>query len=286
MTTVSFKFRPTQSAAPAKPAASAKPAAPVRAPAPAKPAAPVRAASPAPQAKQIRRQPRALTEEEVRFVVHTCAGRKDRLGPTLESLEASDIAGKYELLECCTGNYPACNDWWCETMLRLAKEPVNGVVPKFIVRLEDDVIVNQHIGHNVRAWRAYDEPDFGMGLLFNWDNQWPARKTLTKVGHVRRKDLNLCCAQGQVFLTSHLPALIRSIPVAQRSGVRGELIFDWIVTRACRLAGKYVYSHLPSLVNCHSGCRVGATGIHHQGHSSSKTFQLTWRAGRDRPVRL
>lgn len=222
----------------------------------------------------------------MRYWVHTCDGRQAQLERTLASLDASDLAGKYELLTCPTGNNVACNQWWCDTLVRLATEPVNGVVPLILVRLEDDIVVNEHIDHNVRAWSAYREDDFGMGLLFNWDNQWPPHsKNWTKRGNLRRKDQNLCCAQGQVFLSSHVPALVRKIPDSARSGVKDELIFDWVATRACRFAGRYVYSHLPSLVNCHEGCRTSARGALHQGHFSKRTFQRRWMAGRDRPVR-
>jgi len=226
----------------------------------------------------------------VRTWLHTCAGRKDKLGPTLESLDASDLKGKYEIIEAPLAPARVCNEWWKETMLRLAKEKVDGEVPDCIVRLEDDVIVNQHFLHNVTTWTAPEEPDFGMGLLFLWDGCWPPLPHMHRYkrkGALCRLDLDLPGAQAQMFKASAIPGIVGSIANAQRWWNPDVLIFDCVVTRATRLSGKYVYCHTPSLVNCHPGCTVAASGYKHQGHFSFKTYKPEWKRGRDpEPRRL
>jgi hypothetical protein len=187
------------------------------------------------------------------------------------------------------GDAAACNEWWTETMLRLAGEGVDGSTPDFILRLEDDVIVNEHILHNVSTWPALDKPDFGMGLLFNWDGQWPPLPQSQRWhfdGSLRRLDLDLAGAQAQVFRASFVPKMISQISNAQRWHPPGELVYEK-ASRATRLAGKYVYLHRPSLVNCHVGCVMSADGCKHGGHFSRKTWHPTWRRGRDpEPRRL
>jgi len=238
-----------------------------------------------------------ISESRVKIWVHTCAPRLDKLGPTIQSLDESDAKGKYEILECPAGKLDAANEWWAETMLRLASEEPEGEGPHCIVRLEDDVIVNHHLLHNVCSWPALGFADFGMGLIFNWDGQWPPRamsQRWTKMPHgqrdireLQRLDLDLGGAQGQVFRADFIPKLVSQISNAQRKCGKGHLIFDWVLTRATRYAGRAVYSHLPSLVNGHIGSTMGATGMSHNGHFSHKTYDANWKAGVDpRPSKV
>jgi hypothetical protein len=225
---------------------------------------------------------------KIRTWVHACTTRSEKHGPTIESLDDSDLKGRYELIECPSWKdvgIPAINKWWCDTMVRLATEPFEGgSPPDFVVRLEDDVVVNKHILHNIETWPSLQENDFGMGLIFNWDCLWPPLPQMQrwrKNGCLIRLDVDIACAQGQVFRADFIPSLVRRIPKSQTWFPPWHVVFDHVATRATRLAGKYVHVHLPSLVNCHRGCHVGVGGDRRPGNYSNKTFHPTWKRGRD-----
>ncbi len=227
-----------------------------------------------------------IDEGWFRVFVHTCSARREKLGPTLESLDASDLKGRYEVLEAPMGHPTVIHAWWSETMRRLASEPFfEGKPPRFILRLEDDVIVNRHILHNVASWQALHEPNFGFGQLFNWDGDYPPRACMAAInrhGSVERKDQEFYGAQGQLFLAEIIPQVADSF-LHFGKNFYGEDHFnlDGCVTRSVRSAGKVGYLHRPSLVNCHAACSTAASGYQHNGHFSKKSFSLDWMADRD-----
>jgi hypothetical protein len=225
-----------------------------------------------------------VDEDEIRVWVHTCEGGRKRIGPTLESLDASDLKGRYEVLDSPMGDGRTIHKWWSETMTRLATEPYkNGKPPCFIIRLEDDVIVNKHIMHNAASWQAIQEPNFGMGQLFNWDGDYPPRVHVSRRNHwgsLARLDKEFYGAQGQMFRGEIVPRVAAMFPGLVEARWGNQFNLDGAVVRTvCSIAeGSYVgYLHVPSLVNCHEMSCTAASGYKHNGHFSSKTFSPDWR---------
>jgi hypothetical protein len=245
----------------------------------------------APEQKVV--APQALT---IRVWVHTCAARLDKLLPTLESIDASDIGVDYEVLESpmwCDTPWQECEAWYVETMRRLAAEPfIDGRPADLILRLEDDVIVNRHIIHNCRTWSAVRKPNFALGILFNWDAKWPPGtlyQDWDMQGNLRRKEPQIACAQGYLFGSGRVPVMFSDGSIQRgkqrlgAAGSTGPALYDIVTSDAAQCAGG-VYSHLPSLVNCHEGCRVTADiGAPKTGNWSSKTFDLDWKRGESKP---
>jgi hypothetical protein len=79
--------------------------------------------------------------------------------PARQSIEASDIGKNYEWIENPPGMRP--KDFFIELLKHCAT-----LDAEWIVRLEDDCLVNRHLIHNVTHWEALAEPDFGVGWLF------------------------------------------------------------------------------------------------------------------------
>lgn len=86
---------------------------------------------------------------------HGRAGSAERQR-SLRSVSESDV-GDIEICE----QPPGVDriDFYIQTLRRLRTEAA------FLLRLEDDILVNRHIIHNVLRWRGFDEPSFGAGWL-------------------------------------------------------------------------------------------------------------------------
>jgi hypothetical protein len=224
----------------------------------------------------------------VKFWVNTCPKRRHLCEATMESVRASDIGDSCELVEGLDGWNQKSWDQLHEFILGFSKEA------DFTVRLEDDVIVNKHIMHNVQTWAAITREDFGLGWLFLYDGfYYPKRRTLTMQDG--RKDLIICTelalpgSQGIVYKSSNIEQILAQIMEARKHKyatcdryLPGPLnnLFDSAVSWATQLAKFWCYMHDPSLVNCHEGSRVSADGSKHEGHFANKTFDLEWK----RPV--
>lgn len=77
---------------------------------------------------------------------------------TLASLDASDSAGRYQVRRQTESD--CCVQFFCNVMRELCETYT------WVLRIEDDVLVNRHIVHNVTTWPApHVEPKFGMGFL-------------------------------------------------------------------------------------------------------------------------
>jgi hypothetical protein len=77
---------------------------------------------------------------------------------TLRSLEASDVGKGYEVRR--QPEESGCVDYFIATMREICGSY------KWVLRIEDDTIVNRHLLHNVLTWPVpHVEPKFGMGFL-------------------------------------------------------------------------------------------------------------------------
>lgn len=96
---------------------------------------------------------------KIDIVVQTCPQRRESIGPTLDSIRASDISNDFEVMMHPDGTVTF--DFFLSVIRRMRDSGAD-----YAVRLEDDVLVNQHFIHNVRTWPALAEPNFGAGWLF------------------------------------------------------------------------------------------------------------------------
>jgi hypothetical protein len=106
--------------------------------------------------------------------VHTWWKRDGVRDATLRSLDASDAAGRYEV---CRQGEDQCK---VHFFISTIQEMCSSGKYDWILRLEDDTIVNKHLIHNVCTWPVpHVEPKFGMGFLSVTD---PVLKDSAHVG--------------------------------------------------------------------------------------------------------
>ena len=94
---------------------------------------------------------------DVTVFVQTCPERDAHIAPTLESLRQSDA--EFKVLR-----QPE-DQRHCRFFLDVLREMAS-VNTRWVIRLEDDVLVSKHLVHNFLSWPALREPDFGVGWLF------------------------------------------------------------------------------------------------------------------------
>jgi hypothetical protein len=187
----------------------------------------------------------------IAVVVHTHVGRMDHLQPLRDSIDASDI--EHCEVSCqppTTNNYLKMLHWL--TLLNASAERL-----PYVLRLEDDVVVNRHILYNLCTWSALRDPDFGMGCLFAHEDN---------VQHFQRSQYGLAAnsprprisyAQGQLFESRALRDATKAVWDVLRSEGHGwESIdkkwcrFDGTISLAIAKVRKHIYLHRPSLVDC------------------------------------
>ena len=106
----------------------------------------------------------------IKVFVQTCPQRRETRRFALESIEQSDIGKDYTLVEHTDGMQPGDGTGRAKARVLkffgdlLQQMYESGV--DYCLRLEDDVIVNRHILHNIRTWPALSEKNFGVGWLF------------------------------------------------------------------------------------------------------------------------
>lgn len=170
----------------------------------------------------------------------------------LANIEASDIGTDYLRIHDDNDwpDFDALQVWWKEQWFSIA-EQAKASGCRYVLRLEDDIVVNRHIRHNVLTWPALQQDDFGYGTLFCPD-YWGFGGALLQIDKdltARRGDLSEG-AQGQVLKTEHILETIQQTDEARnRDGQIVPLSFDWSVSRAAAQLGRTSYVHLPALVN-------------------------------------
>lgn len=189
---------------------------------------------------------------------------------TRASIEASDIQQSF-LLEQARDKTPR------EHFLHVLQIMSQSQAP-WAVRLEDDVLVNRHILHNVRSWNAKNEHRFGAGWLFD-----PGGTTRTthdriyqRLGSDRWHAGQLHCCQGVLLRTEDIPRL-RNLCKAWFDANPGKLAQDLALSRAVAAAGKSICVHAPPLVE--HLIRYSSTLGHARmrSHTTEGAFQLNWK---------
>jgi hypothetical protein len=151
-----------------------------------------------------------MNSSDIFVWVHGCPDRKgEELQPIIDSLEASDAKGAYQILE----HGPAVtrrqiDDFFTDTLYRLSKEY------KWILRIEDDSLVHPRILGELAKWPAanFEYEDFGCGWLY-------MHHTYSKM----EQRLLHCC------LTDKTKSL--KVKIKYMAGANGQLFYGPNVTR-------------------------------------------------------
>jgi hypothetical protein len=197
--------------------------------------------------------------------VHSCPQRANKLGPLIESLKLSDV-DYYETHVCEEKGVANVERWNRDKLLELSGKA------KWVVRLEDDTIVNRNLMSNLRNWPAMNSgSEFGIGLLhlnnIYWeDNDFRSCLLRDKQsGSVWVNQRKVCGAQGQVFNSeTFVGKIYPRLPLLPG----GEM--DIGMTAAAYDAGLRVYLSYPDLVE--------QSDVAHDsiiGHSHSERFYMS-----------
>jgi hypothetical protein len=187
-----------------------------------------------------------MSPSDFHVFLHTCHRRLGKIGETLASLDASDIRGRYVVENQHTGEIPM--SFWANAMSRgfFAGK-------RFIVRLEDDIVVAPRLLEALAAWPALEDPAFGMGLLcLGW---YPHQGGLVERPELRAWESSLshnCPAMAQVFSRASIIQIIKHVRRSRthwwRWSSRPMIDFDVSVSEACTALRLKVFVHNPMLV--------------------------------------
>lgn len=220
---------------------------------------------------------------------------------TIHSIKHSDIGMRFDMVidmidRKFPQDYVSLQTWWAGAW-SIRIECAKKLGKTHILRLEDDILVNEHILHNLSCWRALESPRFGVGTLFVPDH-WATRPELMRVdpatGATFRSVRDIEGAQGQLLSLETAQRIIDGVPaaMAQREQETGELhpqpSFDWSVTRSAANLGLLTFVHDPALVNIHEGSlhskidltqhKTGTCADHQDHYWGGAAFNAHWRA--------
>lgn len=190
---------------------------------------------------------------------------------TRRSIEASDIGARYELALQAPDRTPR------EHFLALLKRAALAPTP-WVLRLEDDVLVNQSIIHNLQTWPAKSDPQLGAGWLFD-----PGGTTRTvhdrmygRVGTDRWHQGELHCCQGVLLPTECLTELAE-LSARWFDAHPGKLSQDLALSHAVAEMGLAICVHAPPLVEhlAHHTSTLGNPVM--RWHTTEGAFKPDWR---------
>jgi hypothetical protein len=203
-----------------------------------------------------------LSRSDIVLWVHTCPQREQNLEELKRSLSDSDV-GEYEVLVCPAVGQNAIEQWNRETLRDLASRY------KYVVRIEDDTVVNAHMMHNIMSWPALSTgQDFGLGLLHLNNIYWIDSQFKYRISRDRSSGSlwfdarEICGGQGQIFRSEvYLDSIYPRLPLL----TGGEM--DVGMTAAAYDAGLRTYVMFPDLVEQSS---IAAESL--LGHSHTEQF--------------
>lgn len=155
---------------------------------------------------------------DVTVIVQTCPDRRIAAVPTLDSLRASDVGDDFLVMEHPEG-VERCR-FFRSVLVKMAEAPA-----EYVIRCEDDILVNRHLLHNFLTWPALREPMFGAGWLYVSEMALAHTDSLGSInGHPVR----------------NWPIMYGSLCVGMRTEqakVCLRLLDSWIEKYGCPLAG-------------------------------------------------
>lgn len=183
---------------------------------------------------------------------------------TKKSIEASDIGIDYRR------SVQPVNLTARQHFVQLLHWMADAKTP-YVLRLEDDALVNRHILANLAAWPDRHDPRFGAGWLF-----CPLDRPYG--GLWDRSELH--GSVGVLLPTADIPHLIPRVERWFETHER-KLSQDIALSRAVWLSGKRLFLHRPALVDHQTGGKstvVGGEEARALAIRECAGFDETWRA--------
>lgn len=203
--------------------------------------------------------------------VQTVPTGRDSWDETRASIEASDIGRSYYLLT--QDERVAPRQHFLGVLESMSK-----CSTEWALRLEDDVLVNKHILHNLRRWPAKWDTRFGAGWCF--DAGGATRTTHDRMyGRIGQDKWHvglLHCCQGVLLRTADIPELRRLCEEWFQKNP-GRLSQDIALSHAVATAGKQICIHAPSLLEHLIQYKSTLQNAHTRSHTSEGTFSPDWR---------
>ncbi len=232
-----------------------------------------------------------MSPEDIFVAVQTCPQRREARVPTLDSIERSDIGSRYELLEQLVppppeNETPRQRRRRLRTLARRVPPPATLVMEhlrrvlqtmydsgaEYCLRLEDDILVNRHVLHNLSTWPALEDRDFGAGWLFCTkpllDDRLRVRRSRGS-GTPYRACKEMFAALGVLFRRNMIPEVLRRLKgPAQDIGL----------STAVWKSGKRCFFHVPALVeNRVELPSVRGNGVSLRYHVAGELFDPEWK---------
>lgn len=235
-----------------------------------------------------------ISASELVVAIQSVRGRRTALSSTLASLRASDVPtdvapplGSH--LHVVIQDEPIGHEAKFRTLSRLFSVARDGsdtglLRPvqnrTWLLRLEDDIIVNRHIFANLSHWGAVNEPDFGAGWL------WHSRLLQLRRDNCRRtadgftyRDTPATVGSLGVLIRIDLltDAFIEDVTSIGMSEAKGAQ--DKAISMALHKRGKYVYLHEPPLVEHdlrHRSSQAPDREVVPELHSAMEGFSLDY----------
>lgn len=200
-----------------------------------------------------------MTKTEV--VVFAAPGRDEAHALSYASLRASDIGEDFQVSEHPPGI--GAQEHWLRTHELAARAK-----SEFVIVLEDDVLVNAHILHNVDSWRYKHQQTFGAGWLYA-----PGGYSRRDTWYSGSWDWYGTC--GVLYETKRLPFLIETAWARMTGPLKQP--WDLAISWACHLDGRRIRVHHPALVE-HLNELPSKLGNPTGGRrDSGGTFHSTWQ---------
>jgi hypothetical protein len=213
-----------------------------------------------PERRACERCIRTLVGERIQVVVLAAPGRDEAHALCYDSIRKSDIGDEFVISENLPGMAPA--EHW-----KLTHDLAAEAKSRFVLVLEDDVLVNQHILYNLDTWRyKHDERSFGAGMVYA-----PGGYARRDTWYSGTWDWYGTC--GVLYPTARLPGLIeRAWARMQKEGMPWDLAITW----ASHLDGRRIRVHHPALVE-HLNDLPSKLGNAKGGmRDSGGTFSQSW----------
>jgi hypothetical protein len=218
-----------------------------------------------------------IKPSDIAVVIHTHPPRLAHLDMIRNSLFESDVqqseVENFEIAvqpENCT-NYEKILFWLMFLNAQARRAP-------YVLRLEDDIIVNKHIIHNLCTWSALRDPVFGCGLMFTHPDI--AYKFSRNEYGLVTTEKNISYAQAQLFESKALVAATKRVwEVYAVDGYVGSKIdtvwsrYDGTITMALFMDRKRTYLHRPSLVDCSEVAKIDSIHSRRKGGAHNVTAE-------------
>lgn len=175
--------------------------------------------------------------------VHTWHGRSStQRAATLASLEASDASGRYQVSMQPENTHR--DDYYMDTLRAICDRTDTD----YMLRLEDDVLVNKFLLHNVSKWSAPAHPRFGAGWLSTTRGLMADTTNCPTLDGFRIREYKECFFAGGVLMKLDvLRDVLPLVEVRLRAGGK-DFSPGCALSNAVWRKGLRVFFHLPSIV--------------------------------------